>query len=32
MGRNQTFLIFAINSRSKQNIKNPALSFVAISK
>ena len=32
MCRNQVFLIFANNSRSKQNLKNPAHPFVDIGK
>ena len=32
MCRNQVFFIFPINSRSKQNKKNPEHSFVDISK
>ena len=32
MCRNQVFLIFTNNSRSKQNLKNPAHPFVDIGK
>ena len=32
MCRNQVFLFFADNSRSKQNKKNPAQAFVGIGK